>query len=328
MGGLQWYSDVLTFGFTVLLEVSGWLLVCARPSYLPALGGPLLVLPLTFWVTSLLRTLWGLRATRRCTWAEAFGAAGILWSLGWVVTLACFQGMIQRQGVFLRTQKVERAGVPRALRSTIAETTLGLSCWALRVALLAPRVVELLTTPPPGNAGASGPGVLGVAPSWWLAGTSALLLGVLAFLQGIPYLSAPALCLLSLRTEATAREVRRRALGRGSGEGIVERRLAVGALVIAAALALLLFAANLLPQATTPSPARRQALKQLLGGPNPATSTAPPKSTPGGATPMVTGGPTPQSSATPAPSPSVTVTAVPQPSATSSPTPPSPTPTP
>jgi hypothetical protein len=111
MGGLQWYSDALTFGFTVLLEVTGWLLVLAHPSYLPALGGPLLVLPLTFWVvTSLLRTLWGLRATRRCTWAEAFGALGILWSLGWVVTLACFQGMVRRRGVFLRTPKVGRAG--------------------------------------------------------------------------------------------------------------------------------------------------------------------------------------------------------------------------
>ena len=153
---------------------------------------------------------------------------------------------------------------------------------------------------------------------------------MLACLQGIPYLSAPAMCLLSLRTEATAREVRRRALGRGSGEGIIERRLAVGALVLAAAVALLLFAANVLPQVTTPtSPARRQALKQLLGGPNPAvTSTAAPQSTPGEATPTVSGTLTPQGSTTPAPSPSVTATATPQPSPTSSPQPTSgPTPT-
>ncbi len=103
LGGLQWYGDALTFGFTTILLCTGWLRMLGHPLRLPVLGGPLLLLPLAFWITSLLRTLWGLRATRRCTWLEAFGAVGILWSLGWVVTLACVQGLVRSRGVFLRT---------------------------------------------------------------------------------------------------------------------------------------------------------------------------------------------------------------------------------
>src|SRR5690348_7519404 len=114
LGGLQWYGDVLTFAFTAVLLVTGWMRVLGHPVRLAVLGGPLLVVPIALWLTSLLRTLWGLRATRRCGRGEALGAVAILWSLGWVVTLACLQGIVRRRGVFLRTPKAGRASLLRA----------------------------------------------------------------------------------------------------------------------------------------------------------------------------------------------------------------------
>src|SRR5258708_3193180 len=95
LGVLHWYGAALAFSFTTLLLGTGALRLLGHPLRLPVLGGPLLLLPLTFWVTSLLRTLWGLRATRRCTWREAIGAVSIMWSLSWVVTLASLQGLFQ-----------------------------------------------------------------------------------------------------------------------------------------------------------------------------------------------------------------------------------------
>jgi hypothetical protein len=138
------YGDVLTLGFTAVLLATGWLRVLGHPLRLAVLGGPLLMVPVALWLTSLLRMLWGLRATRRCTWGEALGAVGILWSLGWVVTLACLQGLVRRQGVFLRTPKAGRTSLVRALGSTTMETALGVACWLLSGLLVAasgPRVV-------------------------------------------------------------------------------------------------------------------------------------------------------------------------------------------
>ncbi len=268
LGGLQWYGDVLTFGFTVLLLVTGWLSVLGRPVRLPVLGGPLLLLPLVFWGSSLLRTLWGLRATRRCTWAEAVGAVGILWSLSWVVTLACLQGLIRSRGVFLRTPKAARAGLVRALRSTTIETALGAACWGLGGMLLAASVTQITRGSSPGIVLASAFTTIHTTP-WWLLGTSGVVLGFLALMQGTTYLSAPVMCLLSLRSEKTAREVRRRALGADVGEGTLERRLMLSALAGVAVLAILLVAAANMPQPSVEVTATRQgALKTLLGDGN------------------------------------------------------------
>lgn len=282
LGGLQWYGDVLTFGFTVLLLVTGWLSVLGRPVRLPVLGGPLLLLPLVFWGSSLLRTLWGLRATRRCTWAEAVGAVGILWSLSWVVTLACLQGLMRSRGVFLRTPKATRAGLVRALRSTTIETTLGAACWGLGGLLLTASAAQITRGSSPGTMFASALTTVHTTP-WWLLGTSGVVLGFLALMQGTTYLSAPVMCLLSLRSEKTAREVRRRALDADVGEGTLERRLMLSALAGVAVLAILLVAAANMPQPSVEVTATRQgALKTLLGdgNGNPATSsTATPNST-------------------------------------------------
>lgn len=314
LGGLQWYGDALTFAFTMILLGTGWLHILGRPLRLPVLGGPLLSIPLAFWLTSLLRTLWGLRATRRCTWAEALGAVGIMWSLGWVVTLASLQGLVRRRGTFLRTPKGRRAPLLRALRSTTIESLLAAACWALGLSLLAGSVPHVLARISAGGGPAALLLDLRTTP-WWLLGTSTFGLAVLALLQGATYLAAPGLCLLSVRGESKAREVRRRALAGDDGEGVAERRLVTGAVVAAAAVMLLLLGTSLLPQVGTPaSPPHGNALNSLLGGANPAASATPKH---GGGTPSPTSQPgaTPTQSATAIP----TATATSRPGATPTP---------
>lgn len=349
LGGLQWYGDVLTFAFTAVLLVTGWMRVLGHPVRLAVLGGPLLVVPIALWLTSLLRTLWGLRATRRCGRWEALGAVAILWSLGWVVTLACLQGLVRRRGVFLRTPKAGRASLLRALRSTTIESFLAAACWMLGGSLFLlglPRLLALVGGfPSPSALLATATTLTGIP--WWLAGTSLASLCVLAFLQGLTYVAAPLLCLLSLRSETAAREVRRRASETDAGEGVRERRLLLGAATAAAAVALLLIGATLLPQPTAPASAtRQQTLSTLLGNANPAVASPTPTAGPA-APPPHSGGPIPggaqptpstSPSATPStgtPSAGATPTTTPHPGATpspprGSPTPPTPraTPTP
>ena len=269
LGGLQWYSDVLSFGFTVLLVVTGLFLLAGHPLHLPVLGGPLLLLPLTFLVTSVLRTLWGLRATRRCSWGEALGALGVMWSLGWVVTLACLHGLVRRKGVFLRTPKTSRASLVRVLRSTSAESLLGGACWGVGLLLLEPSLARAFGHMD--THGIAGVWTAATTTPWWLLGTSSVVVGVLALLQGATYLTAPVICLLSLRGEAAGREVQRRALGTATGEGTAERRLLLGVLAALAAMALLLGGVNLLPQpASDVGQNRQNTLSSLLGNQNPA----------------------------------------------------------
>ncbi len=306
LGGLQWFGDALGVCFTLLLVVTGWLRVLGSPLPVPLLGGPLVVLPLTFWLTSLARTLWGLRATRRCTLGEAIGAVGILWSLGWVVTLASLQGMFRKKGVFLRTPKAGRASLVRALRSTLIETFLGVACWGLGIVLGATALTQAVL-PPTGSTGGAQGLALTSAPSWWVLSTSAVVLSGLAFLQGATYLAAPLLCLLSLRSAKTAQEVRRRALDRGDGEGMLEQKLLVGVGSAALVVAFLFVGALVLPQPATPGSTNQQVINTLLGGAE--AGAAPVNSpTPGKAqqTPSPGSSPTKGSSPTPSGSPSAT----------------------
>ncbi|MGE5335794.1 MAG: glycosyltransferase, partial [Nitrososphaerota archaeon] len=247
LGGLQWYGDTLTFGFTTILLSTGWLRLLGHPLRLPVLGGPLLLLPLAFWITSLLRTLWGLRATRRCTWIEAFSAVGVMWSLGWVVTLASIQGLVRKRGIFLRTPKGGRTHLLQVLRSTTIETMLAVGCLALSVGLFAASLPDVLAQVRHSQGSAT---LVQAATStpWWLLGTSSIGLAVLAFLQGMTYLTAPGFCLLSLQSEGKAREAQRRARAYDVGEGMLERRLMAGTLTAAALVALLLIGSNVLPQ--------------------------------------------------------------------------------
>jgi Glycosyltransferase like family 2 len=319
VGGLQWYGDTLTFGFTTILLCTGWLRLLGHPLQLPVLGGPLLLLPLAFWITSLLRTLWGLRATRRCTWFEAFSAVGIMWSLGWVVTLASVQGLVRTRGVFLRTPKGGRTHLLQVLRSTTVETLLAVACLALSVGLFVENMPGVLDQLRHGQSSTTLVSSV-LATPWWLVGTSSFGLALLALLQGLTYLTAPSFCLLSLQSEGQAREAQRRARAYDVGEGVLERRLMTGTVVAAALVALLLVGSNLLPQSNGVTTRQSGALSSLLGNSNPLvnpTATAPSSS--GGSQPTAspTGGATVTGTA--ASGPTATATDTPHPGASPSP---------
>ena len=322
LGGLQWYGDTLTFGFTTILLFTGWLRLLGHPLRLPVLGGPLLLLPFAFWTTSLLRTLWGLRATRRCSWGEALGAVGVMWSLGWVVTLASVQGLLRRRGVFLRTPKSGRTHLLRALRSTTIETMLAGGCLALSVGLCAASAPALIAQfQHSGGSATLARSVL--ATPWWLLGTSTAGLAILALLQGMTYLTAPGFCLLSLRSEGKARDAQLRARAYDADDGVLERRLTTGAFVAAALVGLLLIGVNILPQTSAVTPTQSGALTTLLGDSNPVTNS--PTSTPssGASQPTASPGVSPTNGASPtgtaAGGPTATATDTPHPGATPSP---------
>jgi cellulose synthase/poly-beta-1,6-N-acetylglucosamine synthase-like glycosyltransferase len=317
-GGLQWYGDALNLGFTTLLILTGALALSGHPLRLPILGGSLVLLPMLFWATSLARTLWGLRATRKCRWSEAIGAVGILWSLSWVVALASLQGAIRKRGVFLRTPKDERASVLRALRSTSIETALGIGCWALALALAAVSINSWLLVAQSPVLSLTSVGNTMKSGVWWSLGTTPLALSLFALLQGGIYLTAPAYCLLSLRSEQSARVVRRRADDAEGGGGVRERRLLLGVGAVAGALALVLVAAVTLPQSSAPvSLGAQNAISSLLGNdsslltPTTSPSTRPTRTvTPTVSTTQTPGGgtPTPGGTATPTPHPGATKT--------------------
>src|SRR4029077_6654550 len=101
------------------------------------LTGAVLVVPIAFAVTGLLRALWAMRATTGCSARDALQALRVWFALSWVVTLACIRGLISDRAEFLRTpKKKEEAALLHALRSSRAETMLALAAVAAAVAML------------------------------------------------------------------------------------------------------------------------------------------------------------------------------------------------
>jgi cellulose synthase/poly-beta-1,6-N-acetylglucosamine synthase-like glycosyltransferase len=127
-GSVHWFGDLLTVGFTLLLLLTA--VAAAVHHRLPVreLTGPILIVPLAFLVTGVLRGLWALRRAERCSWGDAFRALGIWFALSWVVTLAVVRGLRSRQAAFLRTPKQKEAGnrLWPAVRSSAVESTLAL----------------------------------------------------------------------------------------------------------------------------------------------------------------------------------------------------------
>ena len=122
-GGLQWFGAPLTavFGGLLIAGITAKLLgfdVMLRP-----LTGFFVVVPALLLITGLVRALWALRLRLDATTVDALGVFLIFMSMTWAVTLACFKGMIQMQGAFLRTPKFkENHSFAQTLKTTRAET--------------------------------------------------------------------------------------------------------------------------------------------------------------------------------------------------------------
>jgi cellulose synthase/poly-beta-1,6-N-acetylglucosamine synthase-like glycosyltransferase len=288
-GGLQWFNEVLTLIFTVLLLLGGLMLLAGVEANVRPLAGAIVVVPLIFLVLGLWRFLWALRHTLNVGWGRVLRAMGNFFSLSWVVTLGCIQGLIQPRGVFLRTPKAKtRSGLLRALRVTQWETGFGVACALVGAALAVSR------------------------PSF-----TVVALVLLLFWQASFYLAAPAYSLLSVRGEIAPA----RLIGRGDIHGriVPEGRAARWALAL---MLVLFFGCGLLqfmPEPTaTPDYASFQPeelqLQELVGLPPLPTVTRLPRASPTAAP----SSPTPLPSPSPSRTPSIVATTSPPASETPS----------
>jgi hypothetical protein len=100
--------------------------------------GAVLVVPLAFLLSGVLRALWALRSAEHCSWSDALHALAIWFALSWVDTLAVIRGVVSGRAAFLRTPKFREGGnrVWPALRSSSTESLLAGLAVAGAIAML------------------------------------------------------------------------------------------------------------------------------------------------------------------------------------------------
>ena len=219
VGGLQWFTDVVNFIFGIFLTLGAVASIFYGYFSVRPLTVPLLFIPAVFLFLHMWRFLWVLRNTLNLSGRVALRSMYSFFSLGWAVTLACLQGLIQKRGVFLRTPKTQgESKTWHALRVTQWETLIGLTFmffgWAAFFARPDPKTL-------------------------WLA--------LLLALQASLYLAAPYYSLLSNKAQPVSRleEPDR-------GQPVLENKAAKWAWAVAAMLAAVAVVGLLLPQPPQP----------------------------------------------------------------------------
>lgn len=125
LGSVQWFAEVLTATFTVLLLATAVAASLHERLPIRQLTGAVLAIPLAFAATGVLRATWAMRRACHSTLRDSFYALRVWFALSWVVTLACLRGLVQKQAEFLRTPKSKEGGsLLSALRASRAETVL------------------------------------------------------------------------------------------------------------------------------------------------------------------------------------------------------------
>ena len=174
VGGLGWFSDVFNLLFAFFLVMGAVFNFFSSPVKVRPLTDTVLIIPAVFLVLHILRFIWVLRNRLRISFGMAVATMYNFFSLGWAVTLACIQGLVQREGVFLRTPKSTSASKSwHAIQVTQWETAFGVIC--ILAGLLA----------------------FGSDRNW-----RTFSLCILLIWQGSLYLAAPLYSLLSLKREA------------------------------------------------------------------------------------------------------------------------------
>jgi cellulose synthase/poly-beta-1,6-N-acetylglucosamine synthase-like glycosyltransferase len=286
VGGLQWFTDVLNLVFGVFLTVGAISSIFYDRFSIRPLTGQLLIMPAVFLFLHMWRFLWVLRKALDLRARTALRSMYNFFSMGWVVALACFQGLIRKQGVFLRTPKSrDDSKVLSALRVTQWETLIGLTFlgFGLVAFLIRPELKTL-----------------------WL--------GLLLTWQGSLYLAAPYFSLLSVRSGEPAPTMRQPSLDRG--HPVAESSTASWAWAGVFVLAALVWVAFQIPlPSERPSYSRFEPADippQVLFGAN-----VPPTATPAVPTTIIT----PAFPSTLAPLPTQTATPLPTLAVTASPSP-------
>ncbi len=137
LGSVQWFGDLITVTFTVLLLLTAAVTVLHHRLPVREIVGPLTVVPLLFLVSGVGRALWAIRATARCSLGDAIRCLRCWFALGWVVSLACLRGLMRREAAFLRTPKrKEGQSVWQAIRASRAESLLAGFALAAATAIL------------------------------------------------------------------------------------------------------------------------------------------------------------------------------------------------
>lgn len=135
--GLRWFTDVLNLLLTLSLLLMGGLSLLPGEFLLRPLTQPLLVLPGILWLTNIWRFVWVLRQVLKVSWGVAFKTLFGLFSLSWVITLACIRALVESEGVFLRTPKAQtNSPLWNTLRATQWESLLGFLCLGMGLAVL------------------------------------------------------------------------------------------------------------------------------------------------------------------------------------------------
>lgn len=208
IGGLQWLNDLVYLFFTIVLLTIAGLLLSGDSVAIRPLIGPTVLLPAALLVSGLIRATWALRQRTHISYRRALLAFVNWLSLSWTVALACAQGLLRREGVFLRTPKTEsHDNLAAAFLAARAETIISLLLWGSAIALAV------------------------------VAHPTALLLGLLTW-QGVVYAAAPLTSWLAQRTQLTP-ELERRRRSETARERLVAaiRPVAVGSLVLGGAAA-------------------------------------------------------------------------------------------
>src|SRR6266545_911870 len=129
VGGLGWFSDVFNLLFACFLVLGALFNLFSSPIQVRPLTNTILIIPAVFLFLHILRFLWVLRNRLKVSLCMAIATMYNFFSLGWAVTLACIQGLIQREGVFLRTPKSDTSSRAwHAIQVTQWETAIAVIC--------------------------------------------------------------------------------------------------------------------------------------------------------------------------------------------------------
>jgi cellulose synthase/poly-beta-1,6-N-acetylglucosamine synthase-like glycosyltransferase len=294
LGSIQWFGDLLTSFFTLILIVTAIAVATHHSLPLRQMAGTVLVVPVVFLMTGILRALWALRRTTHCTWGDAVRALRVWFALSWVVALACLRGLVKQGAAFLRTSKVKEGSgtIWRALRQSLAESFIALIA-VLAVGAMVVRSPSLSTS----------------------------LLGLLLLFEAFVYASARWASAAAEKVAMTParQEFMRSAQNTGDRPSRAPVLTAVGAGGVAAAViaALVVFAgtapATPARTNTTPGPPNIGVLAGV-SSPTPTATASPSPSGSATASPPASASAGPSESASPSP------TSIPSPSATPSPT--------
>jgi cellulose synthase/poly-beta-1,6-N-acetylglucosamine synthase-like glycosyltransferase len=301
LGSVQWFAEALTATFTVLLLATALAISLHERLPVRQLTGAVLVVPLAFAGTGILRAVWAMRRACHAGTRDALNALRVWFALSWVVTLACVRGLVQQHAEFLRTAKSKDGrSLLGALRASRAETV-------LMVAGVAGAAAMLVRSP----------------------SAASIVLAVLLLFEAFVYSNAP---WASLAAEGIILTPERRAYAQSpqnTGDRPVRRRPLAAPLAgagIAASVAAVAFVVLASPSQNTPFGGPQADLPRI-GNLVPNVKLGPiPDVTP---SPSASPSPSPSASATPSPSASVSSSPTVSPTAAPTPTPgPTPTPTP